>query len=60
MELHWKQVGLNDKELADKIRQDERQQLITVGIANMQAAKLEKTIKKFEIAYVSKRRNVPS
>ena len=45
MELHWKQVGLNDNELADKIRQDERPQLITVGIENMQAGELEKMIR---------------
>ena len=37
--------------LADKISQ-ERQQVITVGIANMQAGEREKMIKKFVMAYV--------
>ena len=59
MELHLKQVGLYDNELADEIRQDERQRVITVGIANMQAGELEKMIKKFEIAYVIAKEEMP-
>ena len=59
LELHWKHIGIKNEERAEIIRNDKKQEAVTSGIAAMQAGEIEKTIKKFEIAYFLAKEELP-
>ena len=58
MELYWKNSSISEEEKAEKLR-DNQQQSIVPGIASLQAADLQKTKKKFDIAYLIAKEELP-
>ena len=58
MELYWKNSSISEEEKAEELR-DNQQQSIVPGIASMQAADLQKTKKKFDIAYLIAKEELP-